>query len=266
MLPFVGPVPAHIVGWLIALVFGGGTAAWLMVRAGMSDRAIVMSLLPRIAALFVGSKLLYLVEDWQRWWGDPRAFLDAFFSEQMRIPGGLVLMVIVGAVVSRAIAVRPLFLTDTIAPAAGLVIFGIRVGCFLEGCCYGYPTSLPWGVAFPSRSPSFLWQLQQGVIQAGDAARPVHPLQLYFALAGVLIFVGLAVYQPHKRYAGEVLLLLGLSYLWSTWLLEFLRARPHALTQQVVLVGAVGLTAFAAIVEQRRRRSRTNPRRNSLPV
>jgi hypothetical protein len=50
MAPFVGPLPAHVVGWFLALVFGGGAAAWLMLRAGMSDRAVAWSMLPRIMA------------------------------------------------------------------------------------------------------------------------------------------------------------------------------------------------------------------------
>ena len=44
--------------------------------------------------------------------------------------------------------------------AIGLVaalVFG-RLGCFLNGCCYGKPTDLPWGVRFPYGS--FAYQSQ----------------------------------------------------------------------------------------------------------
>ncbi len=46
------------------------------------------------------------------------------------------------------------------ALAIGLVtalVFG-RIGCFLNGCCYGKPTDLPWGVHFPYGSFSYLSQ------------------------------------------------------------------------------------------------------------
>ncbi|MEM6328761.1 MAG: prolipoprotein diacylglyceryl transferase family protein [Planctomycetota bacterium] len=63
---------------------------------------------------------------------------------------------------------------DTFAvPVAVSVAIG-RLGCFYAGCCYGTPTSLPWGVVFPSAGPT-----------------PRHPTQLYetafhLAAAGVL--------------------------------------------------------------------------------
>ena len=48
------------------------------------------------------------------------------------------------------------------ALAIGLVaalVFG-RIGCFLNGCCYGKPTDLPWGVHFPYGSFSYLSQIK----------------------------------------------------------------------------------------------------------
>lgn len=50
-----------------------------------------------------------------------------------------------------------------------------RIGCFLVGDDYGYPTDLPWGVAFPEGLP--------------PTTVPVHPTQLYeAAFLGVLAF------------------------------------------------------------------------------
>lgn len=256
MMPFIGPLPAHIVGWFVALVLGGGAAAWLMARAGMNDRDIAWSMLPRIAAMFVGSKLLYLIEARHAWLGDTDAFVGALFSAQMRLPGGLLLLLLVSPLISRVVGVRPLFLADTVAPAAGMLIVGVRTGCFLEGCCHGYQTSLPWGVVFPPNSPPAVWQASNGLIGYGAVPYAVHPLQIYFGAVGIAIFAGLAAYQSRKRYEGEIVLFLTLSYLWTTWLLEHLRARPHALTQDVVLAAALAATAIFAVVEWRRSRRR----------
>jgi phosphatidylglycerol:prolipoprotein diacylglycerol transferase len=60
--------------------------------------------------------------------------------------------------------------------AIGLVaalMFG-RIGCFLNGCCYGRPTDLPWGVSFPYGSYSFRSQIEP------DLKR--HRLEPYFTL------------------------------------------------------------------------------------
>jgi phosphatidylglycerol:prolipoprotein diacylglycerol transferase len=92
---------------------------------------------------------------------------------------------------------------------------------------------------------------------------PLHPLQLYFALAGLILFCVLAAYAPHKRYDGEITLLFVLGYLWSTWGLEFLRAEPHAFTQQVVLIAALITTAVMGGVELRRATRRDGRQRTS---
>ena len=45
--------------------------------------------------------------------------------------------------------------------AVGLMMglaFG-RIGCFLNGCCYGRPTDLPWGLRFPYRSYAYVSQI-----------------------------------------------------------------------------------------------------------
>jgi phosphatidylglycerol:prolipoprotein diacylglycerol transferase len=87
--------------------------------------------------------------------------------------GGIAAGLVVIVVAARVTRTRAGDLLDAFVPA-GLLALGIgRLGCFLGGCCYGAPTSLPWGVVFPELSE----------------AR--HPLQLYsaafdFALVALL--------------------------------------------------------------------------------
>ncbi|HEV7734786.1 MAG TPA: prolipoprotein diacylglyceryl transferase family protein [Candidatus Binatia bacterium] len=82
--------------------------------------------------------------------------------------GGIAAGLAVVVVAARVARVRTATLLDAFVPA-GLLALGIgRLGCFLGGCCYGAPTSLPWGLVFP---------------EVGGAPR--HPLQLYSALLDV---------------------------------------------------------------------------------
>jgi phosphatidylglycerol---prolipoprotein diacylglyceryl transferase len=105
---------------------------------------------------------------------------------------------------------------DLAAPAAA-VGYGIgRIGCFLSGDgCYGIPTRLPWGMAFPHGiDPVFV---------------PVHPTPLYEMAAGILI--GWFLYwrggKPHATGAilGQYLLLTGV----ARFLVEFIRRNPKVL-------------------------------------
>jgi phosphatidylglycerol:prolipoprotein diacylglycerol transferase len=249
------PIRGFLIGWCIAALLGGTSVLWLMWRARLRPAVILLWFAAIVGALLVGSKLLYVIEAWPALRTRQVDWMALLLSPQLRLPGGFVLAVAIGPPLARYLRMPYLRFADTIIPAAGLLIFGIRIGCFLEGCCFGTPSALPWAVRFPASWPPtevFTWQMMHVALPVGSSTTlPVHPLQLYFALVGIALFVGLSAYAPHTRYDGELLLLFSLTYLWSTWLLEFLRAQPHDLARHVVLVAAVALTAVAATAERR---------------
>ena len=257
MQPLIAGVPAVFVGYAIAGLLGGGSLIWLLRRAGLRAGQITVSFAAIAIALVAGSKVLYLVEAWPHWVSPAVDPWRAVFSTKMRIPGGLALAVAIGPLVARGIGVPYLRFADASVPAAGLLLVGIRIGCLLEGCCFGVPTSLPWAITFPTSSITYDWQVANGWIEgAARLPLPVHPLQLYFAAVGLVLFVGLAAYERHKRFHGEVLLLFFTIYLWSTFALELLRASPHDLTRQAVLVASAAVTLVAVGVELARRSPR----------
>ena len=55
-------------------------------------------------------------------------------------------------------------LLDVIAPSVMLGLAIGRIGCFLNGCCFGGVSDVPWAVSFPQTSPAFQRQLSQGQI------------------------------------------------------------------------------------------------------
>ena len=71
-----------------------------------------------------------------------------------------------------------------------------RVGCLLEGCCFGAPSHLPWALRFPAGSPA----------AERFGSLPVHPTQVYESL-GALVISGVCLFlvHPRKRYDGQVL-------------------------------------------------------------
>ena len=91
MHPELGSYPAYVVGWALGSLLGGGSAVWLMYRAGFSDRQVAVAFYSCLLALLVGSKLMYLLEAWPHWVTDRQAVVAALFSEQMRLPGGILL-------------------------------------------------------------------------------------------------------------------------------------------------------------------------------
>ncbi len=123
-----------------------------------------------------------------------------------------------------------------------------RVGCFLNGCCYGRVSHLPWAVRFPPGSFASYGQYQAGQLSSADVASlPVHPTQVYSALFNLAIFFWvLFVVSPKKRFHGQVMASFLLWYSVGRFLVEIFRADPRGglwflSTSQVisVLVGAV---------------------------
>jgi prolipoprotein diacylglyceryltransferase len=56
---------------------------------------------------------------------------------------------------------------DAVTPSLCAVLAICRVGCFLQGCCYGVPSRV-FGVAFPPGSPAAARQLGEGLLLAGS--------------------------------------------------------------------------------------------------
>jgi phosphatidylglycerol:prolipoprotein diacylglycerol transferase len=113
---------------------------------------------------------------------------------------------------------------DVVAPSIAVgVLFG-RLGCFLNGCCFGDACNLPWAVAFPRPSPP--WEMHEHFrLIAPEAlwSLPVHPTQIYAAFDGLVLLLLLSAYYPLRRRDGEVMGLLMLTYPVTRILIEYLR-------------------------------------------
>jgi phosphatidylglycerol:prolipoprotein diacylglycerol transferase len=90
--------------------------------------------------------------------------------------------------------------------AAPWIAYGLaltRIGCFLNGCCYGKVTDVRWGVRFPVGSIAHEAQKEAHLIAANAPPLPVHPAQLYLAALNLLTFFLLYfVLRRRKRFDG----------------------------------------------------------------
>lgn len=89
-----------------------------------------------------------------------------------------------------------------------------RIGCLLAGCCYGRPTSLPWGVTFTD---------PHSLVAPELLGLPLHPTQLYESIANLILFFFLhKLYnKPHKD--GMILLMYVACYSLLRFCIEFFR-------------------------------------------
>ncbi len=193
-------------------------------REGLDPERVYDLAIVTILAGLIGARLFYVAE----YWGETvNSWADA-----LRIwEGGIVLYggaigALAGLVVYRAFVRFPMLATlDAMAPSLALGLAFGRIGCFLNGCCYGQICKVPGlGVAFPPDSPPWRAEVFQNLIpRDAPASLPLHPVQIYSALDAVMILFLLLAYYPLRRRDGEVFGLLLLAYPPTRFLLELLR-------------------------------------------
>jgi phosphatidylglycerol:prolipoprotein diacylglycerol transferase len=106
-----------------------------------------------------------------------------------------------------------------------LGLFFGRIGCFLNGCCFGSRTDSFLGVSFPSWSPASRRHYELGLIAKESLdSLSVHPAQLYSAFLNFLIFTFLYFYlRPRKKFSGEIILTFAICYAIGRFIVEFFR-------------------------------------------
>lgn len=114
---------------------------------------------------------------------------------------------------------------DVASSAMGLGIFIARWSCFLEGCCFGKISSLPWAVRFPKGSLPYNVQLAEGFIMPNaNTSLPIHPVQIYDSFNGILLFLLASWYWPQlKLKPGATFFLFWLTFCITRIGIEFLR-------------------------------------------
>src|SRR5260370_20512975 len=79
---------------------------------------------------------------------------------------------------------------DILAPSIALGYAFGRIGCLMNGCCYGRQCALPWAIHFPSTHSTY--------------PHGVHPTQLYESGLSLLLYAGLAWLYRRKKFDGQV--------------------------------------------------------------
>ncbi len=166
--------------------------------------SIILSLL--------GSRLTYVFLNRELYIGEPWWKIFAFREGGLTFYGGLILALLGGVFYSYYRKASFLKYVDYLSPFIILGYAITRIGCFLNGCCYGHITDLPWGVVFP-------------VIDG----YPRHPTQLYASIAALIIFFILRYLKKYKYYHGYIFLYFIIFYGISRFLVEFFRVSPAVL-------------------------------------
>jgi len=197
----IGPIGIHGFGLMLTLSFFAGL--WYIYKRCRAEKLSFDQMLNVAYILIfgglVGARLGFVVLHWGDYAHNLLAIINPFGNEQFGLAG---LNLYGGVVVGVGVAwwylwrVRlPIWaVSDLFAPTLGLGLGIARIGCFLKGCCFGTPTSLPWGISFPEGSLAYYV----------FGAEHLHPAQLYSSAYGLLLFFLLHHLLKRKRFDGQV--------------------------------------------------------------
>lgn len=251
MLPFyfkLGPfaVTPNEVFTVLGAVVGALIIGRRLIALGTNVGGVLDFILASLAGGAIGARLYYFLPLWFRGqvsfgtlfssWADGSGFYGAFI-------GGTLAM----ALAARLKKMPVLKSLDEIHSVVPLGFAVGKIGCFLAGCCYGFPSSA--GVKFLPGSLCYTTQLRAGQIpRSASESLPVHPVPLYDMIFGFVFFGVLLLLRKRSTRPGEVLAATTLGYSAYRFVIEFFRDDPDCHTFGVAALRDSQITAIVLFV------------------
>ena len=192
-------IHTYKVMFILGILIGLSYAVYMIRRLGESEeRMIYMSLLGVFFGI-LGSKVLYIIYKFEHFLEHPHSLFEKGGGGAV-FYGGFAAGLLAALYYMKRSKLNMKRYLDVIAPASILGQGVGRLGCFSAGCCYGKPTSLPWGIIYPEelRGVTLIPERYLGVLS-------LHPTQLYSALGNIIIVLVLTyILLKRKRFDGEV--------------------------------------------------------------
>ena len=224
---YIGSRPIYWYGVMVACAFLACVVQWnLMARREGREQGFGSELgFWIMVSGIVGARLAYVLANWGDFADHPLDLVRIdkggliFYGGFIGASLGLILF-------ARARKVRLWTLADFTVCALPLGHAIGRTGCFINGCCYGAETSVPWATTL------------EGI--------PRHPVQLYESALNFALFFLLAWFYPRKKREGSVLALYLVTYPVGRFLLEFLRGDARLRWFGLNVAQEISLGLFAA--------------------
>lgn len=202
--------PFHIYSFGAAVAAGIFFSLYLMHRQALKDgfpktEEVTDWVFVTVLSGFLGSRLLYILQNLGWYMERP---LEIFYLWE----GGLIFY---GGVVAAVAALIIYFRKKKIPVLKGFDFLFIylalthafgRLGCFLNGCCYGTQCDLPWAIRFPNQEYA------------------VHPTQLYEGILDLGLFFFLRARYNHKKWDGQIMSFYLIGYGIIRFVVEIFRA------------------------------------------
>lgn len=240
----IGPFPIRSYGFALALSFMLGIILSLRRarKSGVAQELIVDLALVVLVTSLLGSRLFYVVyhlEEFRGHWWDifnPFQGDGSLGLGGLSMMGGVVLSVLSGILLLAWRRARLWLVADIVSPTFALGVGITRIGCFLNGCCFGRPTDSPLGVVFPVESfAGYVFPHQH-----------IWPAQLLASAMGFLIFALLLLMEKKKSFEGQIFILMVVFYCVGRFVIDFFRYYEQSMV--FVEIGKTPLSTNQALI------------------
>lgn len=214
-------IPIYSYGLFLALAFLICVILVLRraVSIGIAPHHILDLSLYIIISGILGARILYVIINWDYYIMHPVEII-LLNKGGLVFHGGFILAFLVGVFFVKRRKLPIWEVVDIIILYVPLGQAIGRIGCFLNGCCFGKPTNSIFGIQFPQYSFA---ANQFGINHI------VHPTQIYSSLVNLFIFIILGIRMKHRRFNGQIVLDYMFLYGVTRFLIEYLRADNPAL-------------------------------------
>lgn len=191
----IGPLTVHWYGVMVALGFLAGlwTASRRALKVGIVPEKVFDAGTWLIVGGIIGARIFHVVTYWQQSYaGKPVWEIFAIHHGGLVYYGGLIGSTLAAIFYARWKNLPVWKLADILAPSIALGYAIGRIGCLMNGCCYGRVCDLPWAITFPANSEFAL----SGV--------PLHPTQIYESLLNLGLYFAMAWFFRRRKFDGQV--------------------------------------------------------------
>jgi len=260
------PVYGYGLMLVVAFLVCAYVARAMAGRIGLDGEAFINAALIAMLTGIVGARVSDVLENWHEFFNPQRSVIEGLFdavnirSGGLTFYGGFILATpccIVYGIRKRLPILRSM---DIVAPVLMIGLGLGRIGCYLNGCCYGELCRPSFGAAlteFPYYSNPYIEQFNRGLIHPAEVlltpapgggselktpqqvhadglesiarqehSLPVQPTQLYSCLTALLLAALLLAYWTLPHLDGRVFALMMMIEGPSRFLLEMLRVEP----------------------------------------
>jgi phosphatidylglycerol---prolipoprotein diacylglyceryl transferase len=261
----VGDLPIYSYGVMLMLGFIG--ALWLARalarRSGMDPEVFVNAGLIALVAGILGARLSHVLENIGTYTNPDRSAWENLKAAANLRSGGLTFYggfifafacCVLYAIWKKVDVRRGM---DIVAPCVMIGLGFGRIGCLLNGCCFGAVCDVPWAVSYPYGSNAYVQEVEKegrlpppglaildgdridavplaevkrdaklAQLAASEHSHRRHPTQIYSTLTAFLIAAVCVAYFTTNPPRGRVMALMLIVEAPSRFILELLRAEP----------------------------------------